>query len=810
MNRKWLFLTMVSLSIAGLIVLTSVLNMVAFKKNYRESAANNNAILASGIVNKLEYALKYGKELENYYGIEDLFAELKEICPYAEQAYIIKADGQVLYGQSYGQQVLAPGGEASGQLPLLTRQEQVLSWTDAGTQNLLLPVRNVQEEVIAGLGLAYGLETLDGAMGIYTHALVLQTVLPVLAGVLLFVVLFLLVRHRYEFRRLILLVIPVVVLSNAWFGAASYGVYKDGYLGLVKETADSLQTRIVRDIASVVGQGVPYAELHELDGYFSDILERTDQLESIRLVEKEEGEEAEGQSGDEYLYPLDEDWEGAVRYLDIRVSQQYLQGKLNGFIVEIAASVVTSLMISAEAIMFILSVLTSGGTGLRQGKRAGAVRKTTDCTIQPLGVVRGLFFFFAMFQYMSMAFVPIVMTKIYRPVAGLPYEIAMSLPITVQILASILSAWLSGKLVDRWGWRPVAVAGLAIMVAGTLLSAVSGEPLAFIGAQAVLGLGLGCAKTSFDIFGVLSPASGKLEEYTSGTNAGLIAGMSCSAAIGAVIADVVGFSAAFLVMGAFGVLVIGMVLLLAVNIIAVSGEAAPAEQDQDSGDAAAMGSGSSLAADSGRSGADSRAGKRRRGSPGRGPGLDGRFAGYILLLVIPYFFISMYLDYYFPVYADSRGMSTANIGHIFLLYGIMSSYIGAYLCRVLSPKIRTAVFMSLLLLVLAVFMGTSALWNSIALASFFVLLMGVVDGIMPSLQYRYVFSLDIAKRLGISRAIGIEGAFSGAIRGVAPIVFGFAMIYGSRGIAAAGVSVLAAAVLFAVINGSSEREGAAL
>ncbi|MDF2921502.1 MAG: Major Facilitator Superfamily Protein [Paenibacillaceae bacterium] len=796
LSRKWLILFIVSFSIAGLLMLTSVLNIVAFRQNYRESAANNNAILASGVVNKLQYSLKYGKELENYYGIEDLFAELKETCPDAEQAYIIGADGRMLYSRGYRQEGASAytgedasyTGGAEGKLPQLIREKQALFWSGEEAQELLLPVLNERGEVIGGLGLAYRLDTLDRQIRIYTREMVLQTALPALAGVFLFAVLFLLADHRYRFKRLMAIVIPVVILSNAWFGAASYIVYKKGYLHLVELTADSLQSRIVTDISSVVNQGVPYGELHDLESYFRTILERTDQLKSIRLAVEEDA----GGSDREYLYPLDRDQEGDKRYLGIEVSPQYVQDRLNGFMIEIAASVVTSLMIAAEVIMFFLSMLTAGSVGARQGRRAGTVRKTADMTVQPLGVVRGLFFFFAAFQYMSMAFVPIVMTQIYRPIAGLPYEIAMSLPITVQILASILSAWISGKLVDRWGWRPVAVAGLAVMIAGTLLSAASGDPLSFIGSQVVLGLGAGCAKTAFDIFGVLVPSSGNLEKFTSGTNAGLIAGMSCSAALGAVIAEVVGFSAAFLVMAVIGVLVIAMVLLLGVNIIAPSQESAA--------EAVAAGGEDS-------SGQGVHSGKEGSGSGGKARGLDGKFIGYILLLVIPYFFISMYLDYYFPVYADSQGLSTANIGHIFLLYGIMTSYVGAYLCRVLTPVIRTTALMSLLLLVMAVFMSVSALWNSVALAAFFVLLMGTVDGIMPSLQYRYVLSLDIARRLGISRAIGIEGAFSGAIRGVAPVVFGLAMIYGGLGIAAAGGIVLAAAVLFALVNNSSEHKG---
>jgi len=86
-----------------------------------------------------------------------------------------------------------------------------------------------------------------------------------------------------------------------------------------------------------------------------------------------------------------------------------------------------------------------------------------------------------------------------------------------------------------------------------------------------------------------------------------------------------------------------------------------------------------------------------------------------------------------------------------------------------------------------------------------VLLIAVIDGIMPSLQYRYVYSLELSKQIGISRIIGIEGAFSSAIRGVAPVVFGFVMLYGNRGLLITGIIVVAFALLFFCINKFSAK-----
>lgn len=774
MKNKILFVLIVSITLAGLLALTSVLNVVSFTNNYSQSTAVNNAIVTSGVVNKLEYSLRYGKSLENYYGIEDLFAQVKQLCNYVDEAYIVDTNGQIIYKNPYNGSEFVRPSEIGYNAENLESTRGFLTWTEYDTQHILIPVSDSTGNTVAGFGITYDNKIASNNTQQYVSSIVLYTAIAAIAAILLFILLFSVIRHNFAFKKLLLIVIPIIVASNLFLGITSFHTYRAGYTALTKRTADTISFKIQTDIKSVVNQGINYSELNGLDEYFSDVIKNTNQISIIEL--KPAGESAASSSKSRfslysddihYTYPFEPDMEGKAMNLHIEISEAYLKEKLNAILVEILVSIVTSLMIAAEVIIFIVALLTGLKDLLR--KRKMLVTKDMDEDIQSVGTIRGLFFFFAMFQYMAMAFIPIVMASIYKPIFGLPYEIAMSIPMTAQILTSIFSAWICGRIVDKKGWRPVAITGILIMVSGTVIAAMAKEPVLFIFAQIIMGLGLGCAKTSFDIFSVLTPSSQKIEEYTSSINAGLIVGMSCSAAIGAIIADVFGYSGAFLVMGGFGLLVVVLILLFSVNIRPGAAKAA-----EDAGEAEGKGT------------------VKFR--------FDTKFFSYILFLVVPYFFISMYLDYFFPVYADTKGMSTASIGHIFLLYGISTSYIGAFLCGFLSKKIKNIILMSSLLTLLGAGMGWFALSDNIVYAVALVLLIAVIDGIMPSLQYRYVYSLEISKQIGISRIIGIEGAFSSAIRGVAPVIFGFVMMYGNRGLLITGIVVIAFAVSFLCIN----------
>lgn len=750
MKKKIILIGIISVIIAVLISISSVLNTVSLKNNYLSTTANNNAIMAGGIVNEIQYSLRYGKSLSNYYEIEDILAKITLYCDYAENIYIVQPDGKILYEKDFRGSMVERSKTFAENVSAITEKKDSIFWVENDIQNILLPITDREGTVIAGLGMSYKNGNLDGEIKTVTDRLFLSNVVPILLGVLLFIFLFLFVKHELKFKRLLAITISVIILSSVLCGVLSYSEYKKAYNSLAVRTADMLSVKIKNDIGSVTAKGIEFEMITGIEDYFEDILENTGLLESISFYHQKPEPASEGV----LYYAL----EGKKdEFVKVVISQGYIYGKLREITVDIIASIVTSMMISAEVIIFILAVITNFRDLRRQRKESS--RKTKDVDTLPVGIVRGLFFFFAMFQYMSIAFVPIVMAQIYKPVFGLPFEIVLSIPVTAQIFMSVFSSWICGKIVSIKGWRPVAFFGMSFMVMGALASAFSKEPLLFIGSQIVFGLGLGCAKTAFDIFSVTAPSSEKIEEYTSGTNAGLMTGLSCSAALGAVIAGTFGFSGAFLVMAGFGVFVMILIQIFSVNIIQPQ---LPTDEKEKP----------------------------------KGAKFDVYYLYYIALLIIPYFFITMFLDYYFPVFADSKGISTRSIGHVFLLSGIATAYVGSYLCNRLSKIIRTVLLMSGMLLVLGAFLGFFSVNSSFVAAVAFVLFLGVVDGIMPSLQNRYILSLDISKRLGVSRVIGIEGAFIGIIRGISPLIFGFAMLRGTAGLLVSSGIVMAAAVLF--------------
>ena len=78
--KKWIFIVIIGLFIAVVVFFNTVLNMSSFRSSYVEAETENNLVVLETILENIEYGLRYGKELENYYGLDSVFADTEKYC----------------------------------------------------------------------------------------------------------------------------------------------------------------------------------------------------------------------------------------------------------------------------------------------------------------------------------------------------------------------------------------------------------------------------------------------------------------------------------------------------------------------------------------------------------------------------------------------------------------------------------------------------------------------------------------------------------------------------------------------------------
>ncbi|MBI1208322.1 MAG: MFS transporter [Azospirillum sp.] len=90
-----------------------------------------------------------------------------------------------------------------------------------------------------------------------------------------------------------------------------------------------------------------------------------------------------------------------------------------------------------------------------------------------LHAVRAPVFLFMLAEEMSRSFLPLYVRSLYRPVEGWSDSFVIGLPITLFMLAIVVTTPIAGRLADRYGLRRVFILGVAPLVIGYLGTALA-------------------------------------------------------------------------------------------------------------------------------------------------------------------------------------------------------------------------------------------------------------------------------------------------------------------------------------------------
>lgn len=750
-KRSRLFQLIIIIFIFAIIYLSAIINSYSLRRNTMDADAGNTAAALSMVMERSEYGLKYGRELENYYGIDEVLLDIKRYCD-AEHIFITNEEGEYLYGEE----------------PPESLHEYIRDMENAGDRTQVYEEGEIQyivhsilgkENVEGYVGIAYARNRTLSISDKYVKSIMWRALFFSLAGCLIFEVLFHVIDHKFDKKKLRWMIMVTISVLSIGTIVSTYFILKRGYEAMSQEVSANFLEQNRANIEKLIDQGLAYSDIKGAEEYFSKIAEKSDQLQGLSLTKSRPGEKSS------YVeLPLDDF--GEMYYLSVVLSEKYISDRVKSAVLNVVVTMVTALMLAGEVLGFLIDII-----GGEKKRRLLRVDNKEHKTIESIGVVRGISFFFAGFRFMAVAFMSIVLTRIYRPVTifgwNVPKEILMSLPMSSQIFISMITSYLSGSFIEKRGWKRAAIGGVAVMIIGTIGSAFASEPVSFIVAQMVMGVGLGFAKMGIDIYAVVVSSNADMSEYTAGSNAAIIVGYSCAASIGAMIASIFGYSGAYIVMSLIGISVLVILIYFGMDV-------APRKEIEEE--------------------------ESQIVNKWNGRIADIRFPAYLLCVIIPYYFIIMFVDYFFPVYSDSVGITTDVIGLVMMLYGIATAYIGTVICPKLSKRFLPSWLMSGVLVLLSVSMIIFAVRNAIITAIVTVLLIGIADGIMPSVQFEYVYALPFAKKIGFSKALGIEGFFSNLIGALAPIVFGVVMLYGSGGLILVGVTVILLAVIFILLN----------
>jgi predicted MFS family arabinose efflux permease len=395
-------------------------------------------------------------------------------------------------------------------------------------------------------------------------------------------------------------------------------------------------------------------------------------------------------------------------------------------------------------------------------------------------------FIFSLAIGISVAFVPIMMKNLYTeflhsggdPLLGLPADVAIALPISIEMLFFGIALAMGGFFIRRVGWRPILLAGIIAAMTGLFLSAESADVYLFLISRGVVGFGSGFVllTTRRIINFEKDPItkSGAYSNYYSGT----LAGVTVGAVFGGFFAEHLGFSNVFYMAFCIGI----AALVFAYTIFIRNKEIINKEEQA--------------------------ARKKLQVFEVFKFIFHPQILVYFLLIIVPTYAAGMFLSYYLPLFAESEGLALSDIGRLFMIHGLIVIYLGPIVSLLAKKKFRNekqALIVGSLgwAVSLVIFAATGNIWGVV----FTLVIMAVTEGFCVVAQNDYFLDLKIVKEIGEDIAVSYFEIAAKIAEIIAPMIFGWVLLMGATsGMWAFGLAILAATFVFSLLSKIKGRE----
>lgn len=734
----------VASAVLSVIVLafTGLLEMMSFRQNYTHSLVSSYVVIAQQPVRKIEFALKYGKPLDHFYGMDRLLSEIVQNSPAIESAQVVLPNAHVIYdthGMVQGQSLPTKVGDYT----YFSATSQTSDYHVVATghsEYVLVPVFDKQK-VVADVVLRFPKSLIDGKVNHYQLRLILTLVALGLFSLLVMILLARVIpffdeHDRIRKRRVLVVVLTVLTSAQLVFGLFSYQLLVNGYLNSVKQNTKLVVKVIQEDIASVAGKGVPYSGLNNLGTYMKQIIEVVPEVQSVSVVNADYTTNpnltTNVLSAYTYSTPLQNDSDGNSTYSCIvNLSPHFIGRQTREILLDTLTMLVVSFFLSYE--------FTVGAIWFLRKRTAKTENEQNEIGLDRTGIRPVGFLTFAAL-YLSASFIPLLMGNLYHPIAGIPKDIVLALPISTEMAFTAISAIIAGNMIDRRGWKGVFLAGGVLLIAGALVSGLAANEWLFICARGLVGAGFGASLVAMQNFVVQVDSEEAKNEGLNALNAGAYAGINSGTVVGGMLGDHIGLSNVFFV----GVAIMSIAVYYAWRFIPQLPQRNMKKLNRDA--VAPMSTWAFI-----------------RQKPIR---------SFFTSVLLPMSVSGMFLYYFFPLFSSQSHVSTANIGRAFLLNGLCIVYIGPWLAKFLEGRLGSKRATVLAGFFTALALLSFALTRSVAVAFLVVILMGMSDGFGVTSQINYFIGTREAIQLGEGKAMGVYSLVENIGQMVGPLLFG--------------------------------------
>lgn len=770
------------LSQAFMIVLVSS----SFEKTHLESVLTSYAVPQKDFNRKIEAGLRFGKDLDHLIGMDTLINEYADHFDDLKNIEVYSAGDNLLYSLHATFPDSVSSVESEGKFihvpdPLI----EVLETQDAYL--IILPLFG-PSETFMGTSTASALagssvfsfhkhEIRSGVRQFWESRIILGAGIAVIAAFLLFILLFrirqddLISTRRHIFIR----VLGVIVLAQIIFaGMNSYQFHQDHVQG-VKDKVHAQLDLLRSEMERVLARGIGLDRISRVDEFLQEVMDVNPEVLSISIRDLEGRVRAMAVKEGRDKTALEKD----VSY-ELRVSLPLREGEKQAFIAEIRADldrktlramiwklILDSLTVTLIASLFIVEQIYFLVSRLRQSKPEVPAQDGPREILDNLMMARFAAFAFLFAFALPVSFVPLQMSELYTPLWGLPRNVVLGLPISLEMLCALLSSLAAGTLADKKDWRSPFVAGVLFTALGLIFCALATTGVQFILARGICGLGYGLSWMALQSFLFSCSTPDTRAQGSSHFVAGIFSGHICGTALGAILAERLGYSPVF-VTGFFMAFLSLVFFFVFMRKITGNREVKAAVSTINPGAVSRY-------------------------------FMDRNASALMFFCVIPFSICQVGLLFFAtPLYLNQLGVSQSDIGRVLMIYGLSVVFLAPQLSKIVDSRERKKPF---------IVMG--GLLGGLGLALLFfhqgfvaiigaIFLLGLASSIGSSAQTAFALKLKATNELGQGKAMAIQRGADKMGQMMGPLALGSLMagVSIAGGLVILGLGYMALSLLF--------------
>lgn len=280
----------------GLIIVALVavgsFNVAVFKKSYEDSISRSYQVAVFPVKRNIEYALRYGKSLTRFYGMENLLQKIKSDIPEVEDIYVVQADGQVLYDLSGGveNEILPP--ELTGEIRKFstTTDEHAMVSIFNGKYQYFIAIKDKDNNSVGYINFSLPQSVIDSYVDENLWKVLQATVVVGITSLnclvfLLFAIPIVTSEGVVKKKQLISLIVAIFLLANCCYTVFSADLYDKSYKTLTEKNMGILLQSTGDDINSVLAKGVTYGELTGVEDYLGKIMTGLPEISNIVITD---------------------------------------------------------------------------------------------------------------------------------------------------------------------------------------------------------------------------------------------------------------------------------------------------------------------------------------------------------------------------------------------------------------------------------------------------------------------------------------------------------------------------------------------